>query len=70
MFKKRHLQVRLVKDEKVVPTHTLTPEPAFGDKVIFVTEATRSLVRDAAKCVGVLFILDTARKVAIEYAKK
>ena len=71
MFKNRHLQVRLVKDEKTIPT-IITPAPQldYVDKVMFTTQATKNLLREGAKLVGGLIVLDTLRKVAITYAQK
>lgn len=69
MFKNRHLQVRLVKDEQTIPT-TVAPKLDYMDKVMFTTQATKTLLREGAKLVGGLIILDTLRKVAITYAQK
>ena len=68
MFKKRHLQVRLVKDEKTTPT--ITPEMNYADKLVLTNAAAKNFLREGAKLVCGVIVLDTLRKVAIEYAKK
>ena len=64
----RILQVKMVKPTVAKDENTTNPVLDHEVKLIHISEATQSIMRDGASLVFVYVVLDTARKVLIARA--
>ena len=70
MFKKRSIQVKLVKDNKTAtPADEQDPRPSFQDLVSTTRDGLKDVVIATVAGIAVYVILDTARQVIVEKSK-
>lgn len=65
MFKKRSLEVKVIKTPKTEVTEPLTTKKSLAEITASVQKIATTVIRETGKVVAVCIVLDAARKIAL-----